>query len=75
MYAYVLVAVDDSNVEDIVEDFRAMKEVEEAHILFGEWDMIIKIKAPEPESVARFVLEKIRNKEEIRLTSTLIVAK
>ncbi|MCC7574735.1 Lrp/AsnC ligand binding domain-containing protein [Candidatus Woesearchaeota archaeon] len=75
MYAYILVALDESGVEDIVEEFRDLEEVQEAHILFGEWDLIIKVKAPEPESVARFVLEKVRNKEEVRLTSTLIVAK
>jgi DNA-binding Lrp family transcriptional regulator len=75
MYAYIWVALDESGVEDIVEEFRDLEEVQEAHILFGEWDLIIKVKAPEPESVARFVLEKVRNKEEVRLTSTLIVAK
>jgi Lrp/AsnC family transcriptional regulator, leucine-responsive regulatory protein len=75
MYAYILVALDESGVEEVVEEFRDMEEVEEAHILFGEWDLIIKVKAPEPETVARFVLEKVRSRDEVRLTSTLIVAK
>ena len=75
MYAYILVALDDSGVEDIVEEYRDMEEVEDAHILFGEWDLLIKVKTEEPESVARFVLEKVRSKDEVRLTSTLIVAK
>jgi len=75
MYAYVLVALDDPAVEDIVEEFNDMTEVEEAHILFGEWDLIIKINVSETESVAKFVLEKVRSREEVRLTSTLIVAK
>jgi len=75
MYAYILVATDDVGIEDLVEEFRDMKEVEEAHILFGEWDLIIKIKALESETVAKFVLEKVRGRDEVRLTSTLIVAK
>lgn len=75
MYAYVLVALDDSGVENVVEEFRDMTEVEEAHILFGEWDLIIKVKTQESEEVARFVLEKVRSRDEVRLTSTLIVAK
>lgn len=75
MYAYILIAMDDSEVEHIVEEFREMEEVEEAHILFGEWDLIIKVKSNTPEEVARFVLEKVRTNEDVRLTSTLIVAK
>ena len=75
MHAYILVALDEMSVEDIVEEFRDMAEVEEAHILFGEWDLIIKLKANAPEEVARFVLEQVRSREEVRLTSTLIVAK
>jgi len=75
MYAYILVATDDVGIEDIVEEFRDMNEVEEAHILFGEWDLIIKIKANAPEEVAKFVLEQVRSRDEVRLTSTLIVAK
>ncbi|MFP4567696.1 MAG: Lrp/AsnC ligand binding domain-containing protein [Candidatus Woesearchaeota archaeon] len=75
MHAYILVALDDRGVEDIVEEYRDMIEVEDAHILFGEWDLIIKINAKAPEDVARFVLEKVRSRDEVRLTSTLIVAK
>lgn len=75
MHAYILIAIDEVKVEEIIEEYQDMDEVEEAHILFGEWDVILKIKAPEPESVAKFVLEKVRNKEEVRLTSTMIVAK
>ena len=75
MYAYVLVALDDSGVEDLVDEFRDMEEVVEAHILFGEWDLILKVNSLDPEGVARFVLEKVRVKDEVRLTSTLIVAK
>lgn len=75
MYAYILVATDDSGVEELVEDFKESSEVEEARILFGEWDLIIKLKVNEAEDVTRFVLEKVRSKEEVRFTSTLIVAK
>ncbi len=75
MHAYVLVALDDSGVEDVVEEFRDLEEVVEAHILFGEWDLILKVKADEPEGVSKFVLEKVRIRDEVRLTSTLIVAK
>ena len=75
LFAYVLVALSDSWVEDLVDEFREMSEVVEAHILFGEWDLILKVDALNPEGVARFVLEKVRIKEEVRLTSTLIVAK
>ncbi|MBR9703577.1 Lrp/AsnC family transcriptional regulator, partial [Candidatus Woesearchaeota archaeon] len=51
------------------------KEVVEAHILFGEWDLIAKLQAETPEAAATFVMENIRQLDDVKLTSTLIVAK
>lgn len=74
MYAYVLIQLDEPNEREVLEEFSSMPEVEEAHILFGEWDLIIKIKIPSPEAVASFVIEKVRTVDGVQLTSTLVVA-
>lgn len=59
----------------ILEKIRKLKEVEEAYLLFGEWDLIIKIKGiKNPQELANFVINKIRSIKEIKLTSTMIVA-
>ena len=75
MYAYVLVSLAVPEEETVLEDFLDLDEVLEGHILFGEWDILVKVKSENAESVAQFVIDEIRNKEEVHLTSTLIVAK
>lgn len=75
MYAYVLVSLGVPEEEAVLEDFLDLKNVEEGHILFGEWDILLKIKCENAESVAQFVIDKIRSRDEVHLTSTLIVAK
>jgi len=75
MYAYILVSLEESSETEILSEFSDLPEVEEAHILFGEWDLIVKLKADNPDDVASFVIEKIRSHEEVSLTSTLIVAR
>lgn len=75
MYAYILIATDDVGVEELIDEFKDMAEVVEAHILFGEWDMIVKLNVKETLDVTRFVLEKVRSNDTVRFSSTLIVAK
>ena len=75
MLAYILVSLNESNEGMILSNFSDMPEVLEAHILFGEWDLLIKVKLDSAEEIGSFVIEKVRNLEEVGLTSTLIVAK
>ena len=74
MLAYVLIRVlEDEN--GVMENLKVMDEVKEVHVLFGEWDILVKLEMPEPEMVGTFVMEKIRSIKEVKLTSTMIVAK
>lgn len=75
MYAYVLVSLAVPEEEAVLEDLLDLPEVETGNILFGEWDIVVKVKSENAESVAQFVIDKIRSREEVHLTSTLIVAK
>lgn len=75
MYAYVLLNLKEANEQDVLEDFLDMSEVKDGHILFGEWDIILKIQMESPEGITSFVIDKVRNHEGVKLTSTLIVAK
>lgn len=75
MYAYVQIALDSASETDIYEALKGMPEVKEAHILFGEWDVIAKIELPAPEALGTYVMEKIRSLPGVKLTSTMIVAR
>jgi anthranilate phosphoribosyltransferase len=74
MFAYLLINLE-SNEQAILEEITNFDEVKDAHILFGEWDLIAKIEVESPDEAATFVMEKIRKLPEVKLTSTLIVAK
>ena len=74
MLAYLLIRVLEDE-QGVMEELKSMEEVEEVHVLFGEWDLLVKLKMPNPEMVGTFVMEKIRSIKAIKLTSTMIVAK
>jgi len=75
MYAYILIGLADCDEQEVLEELQRHEEVKDAHILFGEWDIIAKIEVKSPEEAATFVMEKIRKLDDVKLTSTLIVAK
>jgi len=50
MHAYVQVALDDAKESEIYETLKGYPEVQEVHILFGEWDInsqSLELTAPE----------------------------
>jgi len=75
VHAYILIGLADCDELAVVDNLSDHEEVEEAHILFGEWDIIAKLKVESAEEVGTFVMENIRKLDEVKLTSTLIVAK
>ena len=75
MLAFILIALQQGNEALLQDKLSGFKEVIESRILFGEWDLIVKISAENPDALATFVMDKIRNEPGVKLTSTLIVAK
>ncbi|MBW2973673.1 Lrp/AsnC ligand binding domain-containing protein [Candidatus Woesearchaeota archaeon] len=75
MHAYVQVALDDAKESEIYETLKGYPEVQEVHILFGEWDIIAKLELTAPEALGTFVMDKIRSIPGVKLTSTMIIAK
>lgn len=75
MLAYVLMALKECNEQEIVDKLRDLKEVEEANVLFGEWDLIVKVETQNADSLGTFMMDKIRKIPEVKLSSTMIVAK
>jgi len=75
MLAFILIALQQGNEALLQDKLSEFKEVIESRILFGEWDLIVKISAENPDALATFVMDKIRNEPGVKLTSTLIVAK
>jgi len=75
MNAYVQIALEEAKEADIYNALKALPEVQEIHILFGEWDIIAKLELSAPEALGTFVMDKIRSLPGVKLTSTMIIAK
>jgi len=73
MKAFVLVSLDGSGVRRFMNELQSFPQVREAHVLFGEWDVIAKVEFPDAEQLATFIMDKLRNRTDVKLTSSLIV--
>jgi len=72
--AYVMVRVDAGKEREVLQQVRKWAEVKEAHIIYGEWDLIIKVEVGSIEEITSFVVDKLRTLDPVKLTSTMIVA-
>jgi DNA-binding Lrp family transcriptional regulator len=75
MMAYVLISLKHSDERKVQEKLQKLHEMKEVHILFGEWDILACVEVETAEQLGTFVMENIRNLPEVKLTSTMIVAK
>jgi len=72
--AFLLITTKVGNEKAVVERLLSFEEIEEANILFGEWDIIAKIKTSDNKNMQAFIIDKIRNLEGVTQTSALIAA-
>ncbi len=57
----------------IAKDIAKFPEVEEVHIITGDWDIIIKVKERDVAAIGRFVIDKLRPVQGIEKTLTCMV--
>jgi DNA-binding Lrp family transcriptional regulator len=58
---------------DIAEKIASFLEVQEVHIISGDWDLLIKLRTEDVEAVGRFVIDKLRLVTGIEKTLTCMV--
>ena len=57
----------------IAKEVARLSEVQEVHIIAGDWDILIKVKERDVAAVGRFVVDKLRNIRGIERTLTCMV--
>jgi DNA-binding Lrp family transcriptional regulator len=57
----------------VAKDIASFPEVQEVHIISGEWDILIKVKAKDVDSVGKYVVDKLRLVKGIEKTLTCLV--
>lgn len=75
MEAVVFLNIDIGSEDKIMEQLAAIPEVKAVYFVYGPYDIVIKIEAPDIDKIRSVVREKVRKIEGIRSTTTLIVAK
>ena len=58
---------------EIAREIAGFPEVQEVHIISGEWDILMKVKAKDVDTVGEFVVDKLRLVEGIQKTLTCLV--
>ena len=72
--AYILIISESGAERRVVEDLLDVDGVEEAELVYGEYDIITKVSLDDISQLSDFILEKVRPIGGIKRTSTLIVA-
>ncbi len=75
MEAVVFLNIDIGSEDKIMEQLAAIPEVKAVYFVYGPYDLVIKIEAPDIDKIRSVVREKVRKIDGIRSTTTLIVAK
>ncbi len=73
MKAYLFISTESNEEQNVVDKIQEFPEVKQADIVFGEWDIVALIEVSSSEELGKFVMEKIRNMPEVKLTSTMIL--
>lgn len=70
--AFVLITVKHGTNEVVVEELMKLKEVEEAYMLYGQYDVIIKISLKDMKDLDNFIYNKVKTVSNVESTETLI---
>ncbi|MFO8052075.1 MAG: Lrp/AsnC ligand binding domain-containing protein [Thermoplasmatota archaeon] len=68
---FILIQTGADQEKIVIDELNRMKEIDEAHFLFGEFDIIAKITAKDFKEVSNIVLQKIRSLDGVDDTETL----
>ncbi|MGC9079959.1 MAG: Lrp/AsnC ligand binding domain-containing protein [Nanopusillaceae archaeon] len=76
--AFVLLNIKPGKEEEFMKKLESMKDekvkLEEGYLVYGEYDVIIKLRAENLQDIREFVINKIRSSNYVEKSITLIVA-
>ena len=73
--AYIMINVKTGTEDEVCEKVLKFSEVEEAAAIYGEFDLILKVKAKDMNHLDRLIVDKLREIPDILLTATMLIAK
>jgi len=73
--AYVLFKVGSGSEREVCQKLIELDEVVHANIIFGEYDVVAKVKTNDIDKLEEFVSYKVRKISNVLVTSTMIVSR
>ncbi|MCF2136643.1 MAG: Lrp/AsnC ligand binding domain-containing protein [Candidatus Thorarchaeota archaeon] len=71
--AYVLIKMESGKEEEVTREILDLPVTEEAHTVFGEFDLVVEIRGRDMETLVEFITQRIRRIPGIADTQTLLV--
>jgi DNA-binding Lrp family transcriptional regulator len=72
--AFIMAKIESTKSRTILDDVRALDEVEEAYLIYGAYDLLIKCVFKTPESMSSFVVNELRKVDGVKDTITNVCA-
>ena len=73
--AYVLMMVNSGSEGEVAKKIAEYEEAESVSIVYGEYDLIAKVRVKDLDDLDDFLTNKVRSLPQILLTTTMIVSK
>jgi DNA-binding Lrp family transcriptional regulator len=70
--AFVLISTDVGAEKEVLEKLRELPEVAEAHVVYGVYDLVVKVRVERQEDLREVLTNKLRKMEKIRSTLTML---
>jgi DNA-binding Lrp family transcriptional regulator len=70
--AYILIVVQSGGEGKVKEALEKAEQVKDISIVYGEYDLIMKVEVPEMQDLQEFIIKNIRAIKEVDRTSTMI---
>jgi len=72
--AFIMAKIESTKSRSILEEVRALDVVEEAYLIYGAYDLLIKCVFKTPESMSSFVVNELRKVDGVKDTITNVCA-
>ena len=71
--AYLLLNVETGTEEEVMRSLKSIEEVKEARMVYGAYDIIVRVETVNMEELKNLVSWRIRRLDRVRSTMTMIV--
>ncbi len=71
--AYILLNVEGGTEDDVLNQVRKIPGIEQAHVSYGVYDLIIKVKTNTMQELRDVVTHRIRQIKQVQSTLTLLI--